>query len=157
MTDYSSLGYNQSLINLKSPLIQPNYQDAYNFTSKLVDTGVDVIAKNSVKQDSISQNAIQGSHIANGAVGQNDIAGSAIMGTHIEDAQVDSIHFVGSAVDGTHIANGAIDSIHIIGSAIDGTHYATLDLEKGTGAFININNVGTFGTVRGNAAFSANG
>lgn len=156
MADYSRLGYNDRLINQNSPLVQPSFQDAYNFTSRLVDTGVDVLGANAVKQDSISQNAVQGSHIAAGAVDSADIAGSAIMGTHIESTQVDSIHFVGSAVDGTHIANGAVDSIHITGSAIDGTHYQFLDLPKGTG-IINTT-TGTFtGTVRADTAFSANG
>lgn len=115
MADYQSLGYNQRLINLKSPLIQPSNQDAYNFTSRLVDTGVDVLGPRSVKQDSIAQNVVQGTHITgnsitgthvvNGGLGSDDIASQNIRGTHLG----------GSVIAGTHIGLAQIGTQHVAG------------------------------------------
>lgn len=138
MNDYSRLGLNQYLVNVNSPLARPlNAQDSLSFDNNLYDTGIDQLKANTVGTAQLKSGAVTGTNIAQGVVA----------GTHLG----------GSIVNGTHIADGAINGSNIAGSTIVGTHYATLDLEKGTGAFINVTNVGTMGTVYASNEFSANG
>lgn len=174
--DFKTLGYNDKLINLESPLARPLGQDALTFDGRLVDTGIKLgpnsvttttISDGAVTQTKVASNSITGSNIIDGGIGQNDIASNVLQGTHI----------TGNAITGTHIADGGIGSIdiasnnihgsHLSGSAVVGTHIGLLavtnakindyDLAKGTGNSINVINSGTFGTIRGSLEFNANG